>query len=341
METKQRNSKKKSPPIELPQSVLDQYSRIENLLRNSSSRKWLHYEFEYDAVENAFFKQNQTKIIESILSRKLPQLKSRKLTMAEWSKIRKLVFGQKTRRFSSKFVQEQRIDLEKYRRCYNVLRENQRDDQLSKLNGVVSTNKGIILCDERPKYDIYRLIVEIKKQFSSKSATVAELREINSAKTEGRTIGEGESNAYVTKTVAKLLDYNEAIMKGFRKMLHFQIAKDALMFNSLSREKLFLALSPVYFQRKCAVQIYEEQQEYRVNTFVESDHLMQLMNILQELILAFTEYQLLATNNEDYLKAVLKRHDSTMKSILVADNYEYFNADILPLFLNIVKKVHG
>ncbi|XP_055304266.1 uncharacterized protein LOC129569456 [Sitodiplosis mosellana] len=338
MESKRRNSKKKSPAIELPSSVLVQYSRIENLLRHSLSRKWLRYEFEYDAVEDAFFKQNKSKSFESIVSDKFPSLESCSLTMVEWRKIRKLLLGQKTRRFSAKFVEQQRIDLEKYRRCYNVLRENQRDDQLVKLNAEPSKD-SVVVCDARAEFEIYRLIVETKKQFASKSATVAELREINSAKTEGRNVNDDEAYANATKAIVKLRDVNDEITKGLRKLLHFQIVKDALLFDALGKKKLCLALSPVYFRRKCQLRIYEDHRDFRLDTFIESVDVMQLMYIMLELVLSLFEYELLAINTEDYIKTVLKQHLDTLKSIMITVDFEYFNGEIAPLMSAMAKKV--
>lgn len=337
MESKRRNTKKKSPSIELPQSVLEQYSRTENLLRHSLSRKWLRYEFDYDAIENAFFNQNKTNTFESILSSKFSSLKSRNLTMIEWRKIRKLISVQKTRRFSSNFVQQQRIDLEKYRQSYNVLRDNQRDDQLEKLNEMMVSNKGVTICDGRPKYEIYRLIVDTKKQFTLKSTAVAKLRKINSARSEGRDVNDEESNANVT--IRKLHDTNVEVTKSLTKLLHFQIVKDALLFDALGRKKLFLALSPVYFRRKCELQVYERQRDIRVDTFIETVDVMQLMNTLLELMLCLFDYEQLNINTEDYVKTVLKQHLDTLKPIMATEEFDYFNADIVPLFFVMVKKV--
>lgn len=339
MESKRRNTKKKSPAIELPQSVLNQYSRTENLLRHSLSRNWLRYEFQYDAVEDAFFNQNKTNTFESILSRKFSPLKSRNLTMIEWRKIRKLISEQKTRRFSPNFVQQQRIDLEKYRLSYNVLQDNQQNDQLVKLNEMMASNKGVAVCVGRPKYEIYRLIMDTKKQFALKTTAVAELRGINSARAEGRNMNDEESNANATKAIRKLHDTNVEITKSLTKLLHFQIVKDALLFDALGRKKLFLALSPVYFRRKCELQIYERHRDIRVDTFIKTVDVMQLMNILLELILCLFDYEQLNIKTEDYVKTLLKQHLDTLKPIMPTDEFDYFNADIIPLFFVMVKKV--
>lgn len=339
MESKRRNSKKKSLPIELPQSVLDQYSCIENLLRHSLSRKWLRYEFDYDAVEDGFFNQNNSKTFAGILSHKYPSLKSRNLTMVEWRKIRKLVFRQESRRrFSPKFVQQQRIDLEKYRRCYNVLRENQRDDQLVKLNAMPS-NKSVVIYDERPELEMYRLILDTSKKIALKIATVAKLREINSAKTVRRIVNDEESTGNATKTIIKLRNTNEEIMNNLKKLLHFQIVKDALFFDALSKKKLFLALSPVYFHRKCELRIQENRLEYRLDTLIES--VGQLLNVILEMILCFIDYQHLAINAEDYLKTFIEQQHDKLKLTMAPDDFMYFIVYIEPLGFVIAKKVNS
>ncbi|XP_031619080.1 uncharacterized protein LOC116338140 [Contarinia nasturtii] len=334
-----RNAKKKpSAPIELPQSVLDKYRCMENLLRHTLSRKWLRYEFEYDEVELAYFTKSKT--FESILSRKYPHQKHRNLTRIEWRAIRKYGVEQKIRRFSSKFVQQQRIDLEKYRRFYNVLRENKRDDQLAKLNEKTMSecDDAIFLCDEQQnQFEFYRLIAEAKKLIELKSVTVTELREMNNAKTENRMMSDDETNANATKAVTKLRDYNDEILGILKKLLHFQIVKDALLFNVLSKKKLVLALSPVYFQRKCEVRIYEDWCKFRLDTFIDSDIVRFLMKSLLELVLGIVEHEQLAPI--DYLNTVVIKHANILKPIMTADDFDYFNATIIPTYLTIAKKL--
>lgn len=339
MELIRRNSKKKSQAIVFPQNVLVQYSRIENFLRHSLARKWLRYEFEYDAVENGFFIQNKSKTFASILAEEFPSLNLHSLTTVEWRKIRKLLFiMQKTRRFSSKFVEEQRIDLEKYRRCYNVLQENHRDDQLVKLN-VWPLNENFTVCDARAESEIYRLIVETKKQFALKSATVAELRGINSVKTEGRAVNDNEIQATATKAIVKLRDYNNDITKSLRKLLHFQIVKDALLLDAINKRKLSITLSPVYFRRKCELRIHEDHRDFRLDKFIKSLDVMQLLFVMMELFLSMFEYELLAINAKDYVKNLVKEHSDKLESAMVTVELVYFNEAIIPLISTIGKKI--
>lgn len=340
MDAKRRNSKKKSQAIELPESVLAQYARTENLLRHSLARKWLRYEFEYDTVENGFFNENKSKTFASILTEKFPSLKSRSLTTVEWRKIRKLLFGmQKTRRFSWKFVEQQRIDLEKYRRCYNVLQESHRDDQLVKLNAG-PLEGSFAVCDARAGSEIYRLIVETKKQFAWKGEIVTELRGINNGKTEGRTVNDNETQANAIKAVVKLRDYNNQITKNLNKLLHFQIVKDALLFDALNKKKLCLTLSPVYFHRNCELRIHDDYRDFRLDRFINSLDVEQTLFLMLELYLTYFQYEMLAIQAKDYTKKLLKEYSKSLgSSNMRTADFDYFNYEVKPLILSIAKKI--
>lgn len=331
---KRQNIKKKTPLVELPPNVLNLYTRIENLLQHSMARKWLRYEFQYDEVELAYF--NKSKIFESILSCNFPQLNHRDLTKVEWRVVRKLCLGRKVRRFSPNFVQEQRIELEKYRRCYNVLYENQRTDQLNNLDVIVSNGLGAN--DDHTEIEILRLIIDTRKHLSSKFETVSKLREINNEKNEGRIQSGDETNANATKAIMKLRDCNEEITNNLKKMLCFQIVKEALLFDALAKERLFLALSPIYFRRKCDVRIYEDHHDFRSDTFMESDGILILTNILLEMALSLLEHDQITVIAGSYLKTLVQDRLETLEPLMKVDDFDYFNAIIVPSYLGIAEK---
>lgn len=332
---KKRNAKKKPSTIELPPNVVSQYLRLENFL--SHPTKWLSYEWQYDDVEDAYF--NKYKTFESMLSLKFPQLKTWNLTGTEWSKIRKMLAGRKVRRFSSKFIHEQRVELEKYRRRYHILRENKRLDQLARLNSAADGLQTLKV--EQPKGEICCLIVEAKNIFALKRTTVAELSEINIVRAEAQNsnIEDLHANASAVRAIAKLRECNDEIMNLLNKLLCFQVVKDALLFDALSRKKMILALSPIYFRQKCDVSVYESHQDCRSDTFIESDTVITLMNVLLEQILAFSEYELLAENVMDFANKLVDEQRIILKKTLTTENFEFFETVCLPKFFDIVKKV--
>lgn len=339
MVQKQRNSKKKATPIELPQSILNQYSRIGNVLRNSLSRKWMRYEFQYDEIEDAFFNKNGT--FEAMLSIKFPQLKTTGLIMVEWRKIRSLIVAKKQRRFSTQFVRQQRIDLEKYRRVYNLLVENGRHDQLMKLKAPfesVPLNE-LIAHDASPQIEIFRLIIEVKKLLAVKSGIVAELREINSLKDKSHSEEEETSRINAIDTVIKLRKCNDEIMNCFSKLVRFQLVKDALMFDAMDKKRLFLAMSPVYFQRKFELRIYDDHCEYQSNKFIFSVCVRQLFDALIELAHTIIEYEKLATNALHYAKHIAQQHSDTLKHMMAPNVFKYFDEIVMPFYFITFTKV--
>lgn len=334
---KKRGSRKKSPmTIELPQSILDHYLRTENIVRHTLYRKWLDYEFEYNAVENAFFKENNT--FEIVLSSEFPQLKGRNLTRAEWNRIRRLIPAAKPKRFSSTFVQQQRIDFEKYRRCYNILKESKRSDQLMRFSAPKDLLKGQFASDEQ--FEIIRLIIEAKKLFALKSATIAELRDINSTRTEDQNTNDDVTNTNATNALIRIENFNEEITGSFTKLLRFQLVKDALLLDALSKKKIFLTLSPAFFRRKCELRIFENNRDFRSETFIDSHNVMILMNALLEITLSLVEHEQLATNAGDYIKTIVNQHLEALKLIMTPNDYEYLDIYIIPLVFVILQKIN-
>lgn len=335
--SKCRNAKKRtSASIELYTSLSSKYRHVENILCHTLARNWLRYEFEYNEIELAYFTKNKT--FESILSHEFPHLKCRNLTMAEWRTIRKYCVQRKIRRFSSTFVQQQRIDLEKYRRYYNLLRKNKRDEQLAELNEktMAEYEEENSACNEQQnQLEVCHLIVEARKLIESNSVIVAELREMNDAKSEKRFSNDDTMNAQTA--VRKICGHNEKIREILEQMLHFQIVKDALLFDAIDKKKLFLPLSPEYFHRKCELRIYEDWRIFRLDTFIKSDDVRNLVDILLEFILCIFEHEQIAAI--DYQKTVLNKYTNMLKTLLEADDFDYFNETIAPLYLVIAAKL--
>lgn len=327
---KKRCSKKKAATIELPQNVVSQYSQLDNFL--SHSTKWTSYEWNYDEIENEFF--NKHKTFESMVSLEFPRLKTRNFTTVEWRKIRKLIAGRKVRRFSSKFIDDQRIDLKRYRRRYRILKENKRLDQLERLNSGVSTLKI-----DQSQDEMFRIMIELKKLFELKSATVAELSEINIVRAEAQNsnIDHINANGSAVNAITKLRECNIGILALLNKLLCFHIVKDALLFNALTRKKMTLALSPPYFRNKCDVSIYESHQECRSSTFIDSDSWKTLIDSFLAQILAICDHEQLAENLEDFGKKLIEEHRTILKQTLNTENFHFFETVCVPKFFNIVR----
>lgn len=329
---RKRRSIKQSPNkkpngSEIPPNA-PKHPNIESLLRHSIGRQWIKYEWEYDDVENAFFKKSNT--FESEISRHFPKLKSRALTRAEWCKIRKLLVGRKIRRFSSKFVEEQRIELEKFRRCYTVLQEN------NQLNVDVPMMDDFVPSPD--DFEMYRLIVETKKLLAAKNEHVNKLREINNLKAGTTGAVDRQSQANATNAVTNIHSCNGEILKRMNQLVSFQLVKDALMFDAIDKKKKPIKLSPVYFLRMCEVRIYESHQEFHSDEFVTAV-IKTLLDILLNLLLVIIESELLATNAVDFLETHINDQSYLLTSIITADDTEYFQTSCLPLLFVIVRKI--
>lgn len=333
---KKRCTKKKSPAIVLPDNISVQYSRIESFLRHSLSRNWIRYEFNYDEIEREFFINTNT--FKSTLTTKFLQLKCTNMTRAEWNKVRKMISTQKSLRFSPKFVQQQRIDLEKYRCSYKILKDNELGDQLSKLNvPVENIFTNVFAGDE--KLEIIRLIVETKKLFQLKSASVRELRDINIARTENQNVNDDETNSIPTKIVHFLENYNRQIIENFSKLMRYQMFKNALLFDALSKKNLYLALSPEYYRRKNELQIHEDNREFRMDSIIEQVSVLTLMNSILEMVLSVTEQEYLATDVGEYGTVIVNQRRETLKPIIKPDNFEYLDFYVVSLIDLVLKKI--
>lgn len=340
---KRRVSAKKSrsakiKPIDVPPNI--PYPNIENLLRHSLCRQWISFEWQYDEVEDAFF--NKLNTFQQIVSNRFPQLKCHNLTAAEWRKIRTLITACKTRRFSSKFIAEQRIELEKYRQCFNVLRENNQIDQLAKLNALVETFapvKSNVDVDNGHQSEVCSLIVRVKKCFATKHEIVAELRDINNAKANNSNDDDDGLNSSTTAAITQLRKCNQEIVDGLSKLMAFRIVKDTLLFDAISNNKMQKALSPIYFRRKSELQIFENHREFNSMEFITLEPVKVLMNALLEQALSIIKTEQLAADAEDFMRSIVMEHLDLLKPIMTEENIDYFQTSCLPMMFDIIKKV--
>lgn len=98
--------------------------RLRNLLKLPKAHKWVSYEWFYSYIDKPLLLgENDFQIC---LKESFPQLKSKQLTRAEWSKIRKLMG--KPRRSSPAFFEEERRELERRRQKIRLLQSRKAGD---------------------------------------------------------------------------------------------------------------------------------------------------------------------------------------------------------------------
>lgn len=98
--------------------------RLRNLLKLPKAHKFVMYEFFYSNIDRAIFLGMND--FETCLDDTFPRLKTRLLTRIEWNKIRRTLG--KPRRCSSKFFEEERIELERKRQKIRLLQSRKTGD---------------------------------------------------------------------------------------------------------------------------------------------------------------------------------------------------------------------
>lgn len=98
--------------------------RLRNLLKLPKAHKFVMYEFFYSNIDKSIFLG--TNEFEMYLVEAFPRLKTRLLTRIEWNKVRRS-FG-KPRRCSSKFFEEERLELERKRQKIRLLQSRKTGD---------------------------------------------------------------------------------------------------------------------------------------------------------------------------------------------------------------------
>lgn len=363
-EPKRRTARKKLPNIPYPEEVVCQYARFSHLLSHEATRKWLSYEWQYNEIDYGFFHKCRT--FEMFLATKFPRLKTRNLSQAEWRAVRRLIVQRKCRRFSSKFIHEQRTELERYRYSYRLLQENNRHNQLVKLNGFHDAVDEFLSTLDSPDtqyFQLFRLCVEVKKLYAAKGGLISKLREINNLRLEiqqqqqqhlhqhqqlQHAIVNGDWNsvppptmtsATAIKVIAKIRDCNNDIASKLNQMMSFRIVKDAMLINAIKRQNVAVTCSPTYFKHISAVQVHESQQFYRSQTFITTMDVQEMLDIcLAQSFFAIIVELTLKMNKpvEQFANDVVKDQMSVMTTALPDDCISYFENFCLPKFFEIL-----
>lgn len=353
IEAKRRIPRKKSATFVLPEDVTCQYSRLSNLLLHAASRKWLLYEWQYDEIDAAFFHKFRT--FEMLVNAKFPRLKTHSLTSAEWRVIRrKIAESSKCRRFSPKFIKEQRIELEKYRQCYRMLKTHSRHDQLSESNEFHDNVLGFVRTIDPPQQQniqLFRYMIELKKLFTAKRTLVAKLREINNERAEMQrqqqhTIVNGTAdpittaaNATAIKVITKIQECNNQIMEKFKQMMCFPIVKDAHLINALKRKQIVVPFSPDFFLRVSAIQLHESQQLYRSETIVTNSAVQTFLDTMLVHILITIQYELMLKmmeSVEQFAENLIAKRMDVLNMCAPSDIKQYFENICIPKLFEIL-----
>lgn len=305
----------------LPAHNLHLHSRFANLLRHKAARNYLRYEFEYSDCEKEYF--NGTKTFDKLLLQAFPNLKTRNLTMVEWRKIRSLITNRKCRRFSPKFIQDNRIDLERFRAEYKFIEEN--------VFGGIPISAMTI--EELLKTEFQRLIIHTKRVLNAKRAAVAKCRKINDVKSETFSLDTSSDSMNV---FSELIQLNETIDVNLEKLFHFYPVKVASLLSFVSQESKSPQLSPECFRLHCHVCVYEtingrNKEEFQ-NVIVLIETLLQMCSIIIEIdLLAIDVIQFLENSADNYL--------TQFQKLLTKQNIDYVEVVCLPAMHQSLRKI--
>lgn len=328
--------RKQSSTDEIPPEIASKYLRLENLLRHKAARQYLKYEFEYSDCEKEFF--HKTSTFEMLLEQEFPNLKTRNLTMVEWRMIRGKLSNGKYRRFSAKFIQSNRIELEKYRRRFELFRANKGTTEY--LSMALSTGNPNIIVNIDPlnelfAHEIYRLIVDTKKLFAAKQNSIAELQKINDIKNDDSTV---DTKANAIKVVLDLERLDVSIAKNMEQLWSYDTTKDALLLDSVAKEKISYPLSSKYFRLHCQVYAHNKLLQFAdLQTFAEFEILTELLKILLEMFLTVIDRDLLAVDMVIFFDESSDEYLNVFQVLLTKGNIEYIETVCLPKMFQLLK----
>lgn len=328
--------RKQTPNDEIPPEISSKYTRLENLLRHKAARQHLKYEFEYSDCEKEFF--HKTSTFEMLLDQNFPNLKTRNLTMVEWRLIRRKVSNGNYRRFSAKFIQSNRIELEKYRRRFEFFRANK--GTADYLSMALSTNNSNIIVNIDPlnelfEHEIYRLIVDTKKLFAAKQNSIAELKKINDTKNDDTTV---DTQPNAIKVLLDLQRLNVSIAKNIEQLWSHDTTKDALLLDAVAKGTVLYPLSSKYFRLHCQVCAHNKLlQAADLQTFAEFEILSELIKILLEMVSTAIDRDLLCIDVVIFFDETSDEYLNVFQVLLTKRNIEYIETVCLPKMFQLLK----
>lgn len=322
--------RKQTPNDEIPPEIASKYTRLENLLRHKAARQYLKYEFEYNDCEKEFF--HKTSTFKMLLDQKFPNLKTRTLTMAEWRMIRGKVSNGKYHRFSAKFIQSNRIELEKYRRRFEFFRANKGTAEYLSMTQFSTGNSNIIVnidpLNELFAHEIYRLIVDTKKLFAAKQNSIAELQKINDTKNVDSTV---DTKTNAIKVILDLQRLDVSIGNNMERLWAYDTTKDALLLDSVAKGTIVYPLSSKYFRLHCQMCAHNKLlQDADLQIFAEFETLAELIKILLEMVSTAADRDLLGIDVVIFFDESSDDYLNVFQVLLIKGNIEYIETVCLP-----------
>lgn len=320
--------------VTLPADNQYQYNRLDKILRQKKPMNWMSYEWIYDEVEDIFF--NKSENFNSLVEQKFPKLKTRNLNMCEWRAIRKMITKKKPRRFSDKFIDENRIELATFREKYRIYKENPHYHHVLDNSYAVDANVKVL----NRKMELMRLMIETQKLLSTKSAAVSKLKKINDSKSTSSKLGSiPDTSSTVAKILNQLGEVSGQIESNLGKLWCFRIVKDAMVFDALDKKIILMLLPTHLFRRRCELRIYEINQSICTDMFIPTTSINKLLNILMELAFAIIEQQSLATDFQEFFTDLSYDCIKQFQFILSAEDLTYFETNCIPISLAMIEKV--
>lgn len=226
------------------------------------NRKWISYEWKYDEIERNFFKHVNT--FETNLQKHFPKLRTSNLTKAEWRKIRRLLKCKK--RFSSKFVIEQRCELQKYRLKFDLCQ------------GECFTHAQT---DQRKQ--MFLLIIEARKLLAEKQIQIQQfMSTINNYHTKND-ISDSVIKDNLNQIAFEMTKRNKQILKNFDRLGDFEVVRESL----LSGTRYPFTNTLEYFEWKSEIAVDDKMQQYRLD---DNENISSLIKTL--LIISYALFEL-------------------------------------------------
>lgn len=328
--------RKQTPNDEIPPEIASKYMRLENLLRHKAARQYLKYEFEYNDWENEYF--HKTSTFEMLVDQNFPNLKTRNLTMAEWRMIRRKVSNGNYRRFSPKFIQRNRIELEKYRRRFEFFGANTGTaEYLSTALSTANSNTIVNIdpLNELFEHEIYRLIVDTNKLFAAKQVSIAELQRINDTKNDESTV---DTTANPINIMLDLQRLDAAIGKNMERLWSYDTTKDALLLDAVAKGTILYPLSSKYFRLHCQVCAHTKLlQAADLQTFTEFEMVTELIKILLEMFSTVVDRDLLSIDVVIFFDETSDEYLNVFQVLLTKGNIEHIETVCLPKMFRLLK----
>lgn len=249
-------------------------SKLQKVLFNPDALKWMSLEWSSDECDHGFFDKTDT--FEQWLAVHFPKLKTRRMTRAEWRRIKKYASAHHRRLFSPKYLHEKRRELHLFR---NGMTPSENDFDVPCAS---DTNANAVICtissyadsqsidevmqdceiastshqsnfEDDSDTDLFRLLVDTSNCLSKKAILLDQLKEFMNSSPGGIAADDAAGEIGVGgKLIMELYNLNTEILANFESLWNFHQVKVTLLFSSTTRVKAD------YFRQKCQLAIIEK-----------------------------------------------------------------------------------